>query len=384
MSMRRGLIPFLALLVCAVAAAPATASPAKRADAKLDRALKDFVVMEGGPPGISAVIDRGGKAKLHRAGVRSVRSRKPLRKSDHMRIASVAKALSGAVALSLVDQGKLSLDDTIGEVLPGLGVAWPEVTLRELLQHTSGIPTYTNNPQFRADFTANLRRYFSPQEIVAYVADEPLEFPAGSHYEYSNTDNFIIALMAEAATGRSYERNLRELVYKPLGLRRTSLPDGALLPRPFIHGYGIAPPDPPEDVSQAISASGIWASGGIVSTPGDMNRFVRGYVRGALYSKAVRDQQLNFLPGAAGEPRGPGSNSGGLALYRYKTSCGTVLGHTGNFPGYTQFIAASPNGRRSTVVSVNEQIDVATGPPGAFPPMRHIFELAACAALARR
>ncbi|MFE9846697.1 serine hydrolase [Streptomyces goshikiensis] len=73
--------------------------------------------------------------------------------------------------------------------------------------------------------------------------------------------------MAEAATGRPYEDLLRELVYRPLGLHRTSLPLDCRLPRPFLHGYAVAPPTPPEDVSEAFGASGAWASGGIVSTP---------------------------------------------------------------------------------------------------------------------
>ena len=83
-------------------------------------------------------------------------------------------------------------------------------------------------------------------------------------------------------------------------------------------------------------------------------------------------------------PPGPGKNSAGLALFRYQTKCGTVYGHTGNFPGYTQFIASSSDGRRSIVVSANEQLDL--GPlahPAVFRYMRAAFEAGACAALAR-
>lgn len=378
------MIPLLALVVLLGASPSASASPTKRADAKLDAALRDFIHVNGGPPGVSAVIDRGGKAKLHRAGVRSVRSRKPFRKSDHMRIASVAKAFSGAVALSLVDQGKLSLDSTIGEVLPGLPAAWSQVTLHQALHHTAGLPDYIKSSGFRDAFTANPRRYFSPLDLIGFVADKPLLFTPGSRYEYSDTDNIVVGLMAEAVTGRSYERLLRTLVFKRLGMRRTSLPDGFLMPRPYIHGYGIAPPQPPEDLSQALSASGAWASGGIVSTPGDLNRFIRAYGGGELFGDALRTQQFQFIPGGASQPPGPGENSAGLAIFRYRTSCGTVFGHTGSFPGYTQLAATSRSGRRSVTVSANEQLDVTIGPPAAFDALERLFVRGACAALARK
>ncbi len=381
--MRRGLVPLLAVLVFVVAAAPAIASPAKRADRKLDRALQDLVDMDGGPPGVAAIVDRGRGAKLHRAGVRSVRSESPLRKRDHMRIASVAKAFNGAVALQLVDRGDLSLDDTIGEVLPSLPGAWSQVTLRQALNHTGGLPEYTTSPGFVHALKTEPREYLSPLDVIAFVDDQPLRFPPGTEYEYSDTDNIVVGLMAEAVTGRSYERLLRRLVFKPLAIGRTSLPDGFLMPRPFIHGYDVDPPRPPQDISQAISASGAWASGGIVSTPGDLNRFIRAYGGGDLFGGPVREQQFRFVPGGSSSPPGPGVNSAGLAIFRYETSCGTVFGHTGSFPGYTQFTATSRNGRRSVTASANTQLAPTLGAPGVFDQLRHVDELAVCAALAK-
>jgi D-alanyl-D-alanine carboxypeptidase len=106
--------------------------------------LKDLVAMEGGPPGVIAVVQRGQHRKVHTFGVANVRTGRPMRIDDRMRIASVAKAFSGAVALSLVSKGALSLNDTIGKLLSKLPEpppnAWAEVTLRQLLNHTSGLP----------------------------------------------------------------------------------------------------------------------------------------------------------------------------------------------------------------------------------------------------
>ena len=164
--------------------------------------------MSGGPPGAIVVVQRPGRRSVYRAGVRDTRSGRPVRASDHMRIASTAKAFSAAVALALVDRGKLSLDETIAARLPWLPAAWGRVTLRDALRHTSGLPDFSASPAFRDYVPQHLDARPSPRFLLGFVADEPLEFRPGSRYRYSNTDNFVVALMAEAATGRPYEQLL--------------------------------------------------------------------------------------------------------------------------------------------------------------------------------
>src|SRR3712207_9279107 len=101
-----------------------------------------------------------------------------------------------------------------------------------------------------------------------------------------------VALMVKAAAAKTYEQHPRRQVYKPLGLKKTSLPRGANLKEPFIHGYDNDPStQPPEDVSEVIAAGWAWASGGIVSTPADLNTFIRGYVGGELFDPRTRSQQ---------------------------------------------------------------------------------------------
>jgi D-alanyl-D-alanine carboxypeptidase len=374
---------FASLLLSLVALAPAyaAAASAERADAKLDRALEELVEIEGGPPGAAVIVDRGNERHFHRAGFADLSTGRPYRRHDHVRVASVAKAFSGAVALNLVERGALTLDTTVGQLLPELPAAWADVTLRQALAHTAGLPDYIKDEEFREQFGGNTRRYFSPQELIGFVADKPLNFPAGTRYEYSDTDNIVVALMAEAAGGAPYDVLLDRLVSGQLGLRDTSLPETYLMPRPFVRGYAVPPKGAPEDISQRINASAPWASGGVVSTPADLNRFIRGYARGALFSETIRDQQLQFVPDAESGPPGPGENSAGLGIFRYETRCGTVLGHTGNMPGYTTFVAATPNGRRSVSFSVNTQLSPETA-PRQFGPLRRTEELAVCAALA--
>ncbi|MGW0750587.1 serine hydrolase domain-containing protein [Streptomyces sp. NPDC002587] len=383
---RRAAVTVVAAAALAGALVPAAAasggpgrSPGR--DRALQRELADLVGAPGGPPGAIAVLTRDGERQVYTAGTAEVGTRRVPRQDDHMRIASVAKAFSGAVALSLVDRRAIGLDDTIGQRLPQLPSGWHGVTLRQLLNHTSGLPDYSASEAFLEIIRADPRHRFDSRRLLDFVADQDLLFPPGSRYAYSNSDNIAVALMAEQATGQRYERLLRELVYQPLGLRSTSLPQGYRLPVPFLHGYGVEPPDPPQDVSEAISASGAWASGGVVSTPRDLTAFIRGYAGPELLAPWTRRQQQRFVPGGASEPAGPGANAAGLGIFRYTTRCGVVLGHTGNTAGYTQFAAATPDGRRSVTVSVSSQV---TGDPALLARLRSAEERFVCALLRDR
>ncbi len=373
----------VAALAGLAAAGPVAASAGtERADAALDRALDALVARSQGPPGAVAIVQRGADVTVHTSGVANVRTRRKIQISDHMRTASTAKAFNGAVVLSLVSQGRLKLSATIGATLRGLPAAWASVTVGQALHHTSGLPDYTTSPAFQTALGQNLRRRFDSRTLWTYVAGEPLRFKPGTSYHYSNTDNVIAALFAEAVTGRSEERLLAERVSRPLGLAGTSLPSGYLMPTPYIRGYLREPGAPLQDVSQALSASAFWASGGMVTTPADFNRFARGYIGARLFSRAVQRQQMRWVAGTS-EPPGPGVNSAGLAVFRYRTRCGTVYGHTGNFPGYTQFFGATLDGRRSVTVSVNEQLSQEAQLPAVWRVLRAAEETAVCAALVR-
>lgn len=333
-----------------------TPAPDTGLSADLDHALAELVAMPNGPLGVIAVVQVDGDRTVHTAGVADVSTGTEPAIEDHMRIASAAKAFAGATALALVDQGVLSLDDTIGQRLPGQPAAWAGVTLRQLLSHTSGLPDFSNSPTFQAAVGASLEVAPPPDQLLAFVADQPLVFPSGSQYMYDNSDNIAVALMIEAVTGKSYAEALKEQVLQPLGLDETSLPVGVEIAEPVFRGYELDPPNAPNDVTELIAAGWSWASGGVVSTPADMNDFIRGYVGGKLFGPQTQAEQTDlFIPGGESGPPGPGNNSASLALFRYQTPCGVVYGHTGNTFGYTQFAVASPDGTRSATVAINVQ-----------------------------
>lgn len=377
-------IVMLALAMPQVSSAFSGQQSARTAELALDRALRDLVTMPGGPPGVIALVQRRRSITVHAFGVREIGTPRTPGRNDSMRVASISKAFSGAAALSLVNGGVLALDDTIGRWLPDLPTSWHAVTLRQLLNHTSGLPDYTESPHLAQALEASPTIAPPPPALLAFVATEPLRFTPGNQYRYSNSENIAVGMMIESATGLSYQEVLEAEVLEPLALRRTALPEGPQLPSPFFHGYDFTDVGTPEDVSEIVAAGWTWASGGIVSTPANLNRFIRGYVRGFLFSKRIRKEQRVWIPGGGSEPPGPGRNSAGVGLFRYQTRCGTVFGHTGNIWGFTQFAAATSNGARSVTVTMSlQRTQNNTGWKRAvFDALRAAEEQAVCAALA--
>ena len=160
--------------------------------ADVQRGVDGLVAARDGPPGAIATLYRNGRLTVVRAGRADIRGSDPPSATDHMRIASVAKAFSAVVALQLVRDGRLGLDDTIGQWLPQLPPGWAVVTVRQLLNHTSGLPDYTGSDGFAKQFQADPRGFVSPSRIIDWVRMDPLVFAPGSRYAYSNTDNIVI------------------------------------------------------------------------------------------------------------------------------------------------------------------------------------------------
>jgi D-alanyl-D-alanine carboxypeptidase len=355
------------------------AAPAAPAATKLQRSLDAIVSSPGAPPGISVLIQRGPHSEFLHAGVADVRSGSAPKRDEHIRIASVAKGFNAFVAVALAEGSRsLSLQDTVGGRIPALLPQASQVTLAQLLQHTSGLADYIKAPAFLKVFTADFGAYLSPTQLTGFVKDDPLEFAPGSKYHYSDTDNIAAGLIEEVASGRSYESLLDSEIFNPLGMPGSSLPKTVKMPRPFMHGYDVEAGKKPEDVSELINPSGAWASGGIVSTPADLGQFVPVYVPTIL--GAARQLQGAFRPGSSSPP-GPGKNFAGPGIFRYETGCGTVYGHTGSFPGYRLFVAGTAGGARSVVFVANAQVVPGQGSAKVSEAIRRVQARAVCRAL---
>jgi D-alanyl-D-alanine carboxypeptidase len=370
----------LAIAVMAALMAPGAAVGHGRVDAgAVRRGLQGLIRAKGGPIGAIATLYRDRHLTAVSAGRANINHRAAPRASDHMRIASVSKAFNATVALRLVQRGVIRLDDTIGRRLPTLPAAWQAVTMRQLLDDTSGLPEYTKSDGFVEQLKTDPQGFVSPTTVIGWVASQGLIFPPGSRWEYSNTDNIVLGLITEAVTGKPYATLLRQIVFGRAKLRQTTLPSTVALPTPFIHGYALGTNGTLTDVSTSISPSGAWASGGIVSTPAELNEFMRDYLGARFFGRNLQRAQMHFVAGSS-SPAGPGVNSAGRGIFRYRTRCGTVYGHTGGFPGYTQFAAATRDGRRAVTMSFNFP-----EPTGAMlARLRSVETTAVCALLRRR
>ena len=362
-----------------IAATMVFTAQSKAADAEVQRGLQQLVEAKDGPPGAIATLYRDGRMTVLSAGRADVGSDNPPQADQYMRIASITKAFSAAVALRLVQEGQLTLDETIGRHLPNLPAAWSAVTVRQALNHTSGLPDYLRSKGLAQQVASNPRGYVHPTQIIDWIREEPLDFAPGSQYAYSNTDNIIVGLISEAVTGKSYETLLQDIVFTPAGLAHTSFPTRDIsLPSPYIHGYVIEPGSEPKDVTTFLSPSGAWASGAIVSTSIDLAAFIRADLGLKFFGAAQQMQQMQFVPGDSGPP-GPGVNESGLGLFRYTTPCGVVYGHTGNFVGYTLWAASTADGTRSITTALNSP-----PPTGALlDHLREIQSKAVCALMGR-
>ena len=332
--------------------------------------------VEAGAPGIMLVIRGPDSIELLTSGEASIERGRPMRGDDLFRIASVTKSFTAALVMMLVADGALSLDDTVADLAPDLLEHGDEVTVRQLLGHTSGLPDYTKVDVFgeRAGSGATL----SPQLVLGLVAHRRPLFRPGSDYEYSDTDNIVLGMIVEIVTGNTFEDELRSRILDPLGLDQTILATSFRYPKPHLEGYQFdADSREPENVTDVrIHPDGAWASGAIISTVGDVSRFFGALFRGELVPAELLGQMMVTVPGA-GSPPGPGNNNAGLGIFGWEVSCGEIWGHTGSWPGFRVLGAASPDGSSALAMVVN-----ATNAPDELDAaILHAQELAACRAL---
>jgi D-alanyl-D-alanine carboxypeptidase len=306
------------------------------------------LVRDGAPGALAAVRTPTGVRRAA-GGLAELDPRVAMRANDHFRIASVTKTFVATIVLQLVSEGRLSLDDSVERWLPGLVPDGRAITLRELLDHTSGLYDFVDDPAFTASRIADPGREWSPLELVAVATSHPPKFPPGTGWWYSNTNYVLLGLVVEAVTGRTLADELRTRIFEPLRLAATSFPNGTAMDAPFAHAYFVSRPPLPfpagtlVDISTTVSPSAIWAAGQIVSTADDVTRFFAALMRRRLLPR----RELS-------EMKTPVAPYGyGLGLRTTDTSCGKAYGHEGDFVAYRTVVWATSNGRRVAVMMVN-------------------------------
>jgi D-alanyl-D-alanine carboxypeptidase len=294
-------------------------------------------------------------------GVSDIATGAPLRTDMQFKIASQTKTFVADLILQLVGEGKVSLNDHISKWVAGVPNG-DQITIRELLNHTSGLADGFTSPTVQAKVPSGC----TVQYLLSTEASTPPVAAPGTKWSYSNYGYNLLGRVVELVTGESLSTAIQQQIAKPLGLGRTLLPtSGDGLSEPFTHGYGtgdVGPTQAPTASEDATDLPGscLWAHGSIVSTFSDMRVWAKALATGALLKPAVwKEAQKDLTPFVfSGNYNGPGQWSYGLGF----VESGGFIGGEGSFAGYESATMYSPS-RHTTIEVLSTKLANAVTPP---------------------
>ncbi len=318
-----------------------------------------------GAPGAIALIRHGPARRWVASGTADTVGT-PIDESTRFRIASITKPIVAALVLDAVARGEVDLDAIVGDLLPGTIRSDPRVTVRQLLDHSSGIYDESNgassvdqvrtditklaDPALRAEASSVLEKVLAGQPAIA--SDRVLVglsethdrlFEPGTGWAYSNTNYQLAAMVLQQATGRSVSDLLRDRIVGPLGLSRTTIapPDTA---SPELRGYDTADDGSLVDATDDLGWFGNGGNGGIISTPDELLTTIQAIVGGRLLPASLTSEMLRTNSAGYGL---------GIGIGTY--SCGTVFGHQGAVNGTLSIAEVSPDGTDGVVVVLDHR-----------------------------
>jgi D-alanyl-D-alanine carboxypeptidase len=348
--------------VCATAA-PATAHPNHHADVQ---SIVDGYVASGIPGAMVYARDRRTQWTVN-SGTAEIGVDDPIGPRDRVRVASNTKMFTATVVLQLVGEGKVALDAPIERYLPGVvrgnGYDADAITVRQLLQHTSGMADYVED--VLADPTA-IDHPWRPEELVALGLSHPPLFAPGTDWAYSNTGYLVLGMLVKAVTGKDIGAEITDRIIHPLGLRGTSYPapGDKSIPGPHPHGYFAFPGQPVTDFTE-FEPSLSGSSGSLISTGPDMTRFLGALLSGKVLRRDLLAEMRTVIPVDHG--------SYGLGIREVPLPCGGVAwGHSGNIVGFDTMVLATQDGRAAFAVTNGRQ------PSGAPANLADAAEAALC------
>ena len=314
-----------------------------------------FALADGSSFGIAVgVADRASRARMNPA--------------DRLLLGSVGKTYVSAVALQLVKEGKIGLDDPIAK---HLGAApWfsrlpnaARITVRQLMNHTSGLVRYELNPKFTADLTAHPDKVWTPEDRLAYLFDAAAPFAPGEGWDYSDTNYIVLGMIVERAGGAPYYQQLRQRILQPFGLDGTIPVEGRVVPG-LVQGY--AGPNNPfggtdamlENGRFAINPQFEWTGGGLATTAEDLARWAKLLYEGRVVDASLMDDLLDGVTARLGP-----ETKYGLGVIVRPTAHGITYGHSGFMPGYQTDVMYFPELKTAIAVQVNSSAPKSTGRP---------------------
>ncbi|WP_315987014.1 serine hydrolase domain-containing protein [Actinomadura sp. HBU206391] len=344
-------------IVAAGIPAAAASGPGRTADV-VQGTLDSLVKNDKYPGALAAVRGPDGRTRDYTAGVANVKTGAKVPVNGQVRIASNTKMFVATVVLQLVGEGKIGLDEPIETYLPGLvrgeGIDGRKITVRQVLQHTSGLADY-DVELVGEDYSKVQHRYFEARELLDVVLAQKSLFAPGTGWSYSNGNYVLAGLIIQKVTGRPVGEEITKRIIDRIGLRHTYWPaiGDQSIREAHPQGYFPSADGSLADVTQ-LDPSMAGAAGQLIGTPRDLNRFMTALLGGEL----LKPQQLKQMKTtvAADDFSATGGARYGLGLAAFKLSCGGwAWTHGGDSPGYVTRNAVTSKGRAATI-AVNSNV----------------------------
>ena len=342
-------VPLVAAIALGAAGGAASAAPSK-GEAESLKSRAQGLVGAGYPAALAAVTDSKGESAGVAVGKGSLETGQAPLLDGEVRIGSNTKTFVAVVVMQMVQEGKVGLDEPIETYLPGLikgeGIDASRITVRQLLQHTSGLPEHTDY-YFSSNAAAleNIQHYIPARDLLDVALSKSAAFEPGTQWSYSNTNYIVLGMLIERVSQRPVGEQIDQRIIKRLGLSHTYFPGNGEKKIRGSHpqGYHINGEGKLEDVTE-MDASLPWAAGAMVSTPSELNTFFQAVFDGRLLTQASIDEMKK------GVDTGSGGMVYGLGLFGTPLSCGgTSWGHGGGIFGYETHNAVGPDGTAVTV-----------------------------------
>lgn len=353
----RALFPLLLLLGATACdrdvSAPATGIAGYDSE-ELQAMLDDAVTRLRIPGAVVSVTSADGAQWTGASGVNDLFKQTPMQTTDLLRIGSLTKTFTGIITLQLVDEGRLSLDDRLSKWYPAFPAA-DSITVRMLLNHTSGIPNYLKVDTFQQALIHSLSQPWAPEELVA-ISTDTTRTSIGT-WVYSNTNYVLLGLIIQKVTGSAFQAQLQSRILNRLGMTSTSFDSDSAPPPGLVSGYCDWGSISNYQVT-GLNASIAWTAGAMVSNVHDVARFGKALGTGELISPAMYQQQITTLvPTYSFAPNA----FYGLGI----VSSEGWLGHKGDIFGFNAVMYSKP-GAGTIVVLTNRSPNSQEAAPDIF------------------
>jgi len=330
----------------------------KETEAKLDRLLK-MMMEQNGIPGAVAGVWVGGKAWTKAEGKADIEKGTPEKLGYRFRIGSITKTFTATVVLQLVDEGKLTLDDRLDKYIQGFKYG-DRITVRQMLNNTSGVYAYDDTPGFTETTLAEPQRRWTPEELIDLAKKGEPYFPPGEGWKYCNTNFVLLGFIAEQVTGKDLGREIEARITRPLGMSDTVFPRASEFGGAHSHGYvlwagrwGKENVEALDDVTY-MNPSWGWAAGAMISTLDDLKIWAKALATGKLVSAEMQKERLTWVKSPGGEAI---DAKYGLGIF----AMDGLVGHDGMLWGYNCGMYYFPEQDATFVVLFNRGMDQKDG-----------------------